>query len=125
MAADFRRPLHLSPAVCYHRPIPEKMAAIDDALLARLPLPLAQLYRRAHNAKTPLERHLTAFYFWEAGLKLLASTAIAIYRASGSSDPTIDERLKNLTRPSLGHWWEFARRIVPHLAQAGDCDFAI
>jgi hypothetical protein len=36
--------------------------AIDEDLVQRLPLPLAQLYRRAHNAKTPLEQHLTAFY---------------------------------------------------------------
>jgi len=42
--------------------------AVDEALLARLPLPLAQLARRAHNAKTPLERHLTAYYLWEASL---------------------------------------------------------
>jgi hypothetical protein len=34
---------------------------VDESLAQRLPLPLAQLYRRAHNAKTPLERHLTAF----------------------------------------------------------------
>src|SRR5262249_17264446 len=38
----------------------------DEDLVRRLPLPLAQLYRRAHNAKTALERHLTAFYLWEA-----------------------------------------------------------
>src|SRR5688572_14961080 len=31
--------------------------AFNDDLARRLPLPLAQLYRRAHNAKSPLERH--------------------------------------------------------------------
>jgi len=49
---------------------------IDETLVQRLPLPLAQLYRRAHNAKTALERHLTAFRHWEASLKLLASAAV-------------------------------------------------
>jgi hypothetical protein len=34
---------------------------VDEDLLHRLTLPLAQLYRRAHNAKTALERHLTAY----------------------------------------------------------------
>lgn len=34
--------------------------ACDADLLRRLPLPLAQLYRRAHNAKTALEQYLAA-----------------------------------------------------------------
>ena len=46
----------------------------DETLVQRLPLPLAQLYRRAHNAKSPLERHHAAYYLWEAALKLLGST---------------------------------------------------
>ena len=50
----------------------------DEDLLRRLPLPLARLYRRAHNAKTPLERHLTAFYLWEAALKLLGCVAVVV-----------------------------------------------
>ena len=52
----------------------------NEPLARRLPLPLAQLYRRAHNAKTPLDRHLTAYYLWEAALKLLASAAVVALR---------------------------------------------
>jgi hypothetical protein len=48
----------------------------DESLVGRLPLPLAQLYRRAHNALAPLEQHLAAFYLWEASLKLLTSAAV-------------------------------------------------
>ena len=51
----------------------------DDELARRLPLPLAQLYRRAHNAKTDLERHNAAYYLWEAALKLLGAAAIVAY----------------------------------------------
>jgi serine/threonine protein kinase len=97
--------------------------AIDEALVQRIPLPLAQLYRRAHNAKTPLERHLSAFYLWEAGLKLLASVAIVEYAERGKPDTELIERLQNLARPALGHWWEFARRLVPLLAEGGDAWF--
>jgi WD40 repeat protein/serine/threonine protein kinase len=89
----------------------------DETLLQRLPLPLAQLHRRAHNAKTILERHNTAFYCWEAGLKLLASGAIIEYAELPEHDPALAERLTALARPSLGHWWEFARKLVPVLAQ--------
>jgi WD40 repeat protein/serine/threonine protein kinase len=97
--------------------------ALDDALLRRLPLPLAQLYLRAHNAKTPIERHLAAYYLWEAALKLLASAAIVTYADLGRPDPQIAERLRSLARPALGHWWEFVRLLVPALAEAGDDGF--
>jgi hypothetical protein len=97
--------------------------AFDEDLIRRLPLPLAQLYRRAHNAKTALERHLVAYYLWEAALKLLGSVAIIEYAEAGDHDPALAERLQNLARPATGHWWEFVRRLVPVLADAGDGHF--
>ncbi len=98
---------------------PDKTHTCDEELLRQLPLPLAQLYRRAHNAKTPLERHQAAYYLWEASLKLLGSVAIVEYAELGDQDPELAERLRNLVRPALGHWWEFVRRLVPILADAG------
>ena len=98
-------------------------SAPDEAVLQRLPLPLAQLCRRAHNAKTLLERHLTSFYLWEAGLKLLASVAVVEYARRPDPDPSLAERLQNLARPSLGHWWELIRLLVPVLAERGDASF--
>ena len=94
-------------------------AGATAPLFGVLPLPLAQLYRRAHNAKTALERHLAAFYLWEAALKLLASTAIVEYADSAAADPAITEKLQNLARPALGHWWSFARLLIPTLADRG------
>jgi hypothetical protein len=88
----------------------------DEDLLRRLPLPLAQLYRRVHNAKTPLERHLTACYLWEAGLELLGCVAGVEYLRRPDPDPQLAERLQNLARPALVHWWEFVRRLVALLA---------
>ena len=88
-----------------------------------LPLPISQLMRRASNAKTPLERHLGAFYLFEATVKLLASMAIVEYAATGERDERITSRLKSLARPSLGHWWEFTRLLVPVLAERGDQGF--
>jgi WD40 repeat protein/serine/threonine protein kinase len=96
---------------------------VDETLISRLPLPLAQLARRVPNAKTPLERHLAAYLLWEAGLKLLASAAIVEYAERQDPDPALAERLKNLARPSVGHWWEFVRRLVPVLAEGGDDGF--
>jgi serine/threonine protein kinase/tetratricopeptide (TPR) repeat protein len=88
-----------------------------EELLRRLPLPLAQLYRRAHNAKTPRDSHDFAFYLWEAALKLLAASAAVSYRSDSLTDPKIAAALANLARPSLGHWCEIARRLIPVLAQ--------
>ncbi len=101
----------------------------DEELLRRLPLPLAQLYRRAHNAKTELERHLAAFYLWEAALKLLASAALVEYAAIAKQESPLAEEqqktIENLARPSLGHWWEFVRLLVPKLAERGDEPFRV
>jgi WD40 repeat protein/serine/threonine protein kinase len=96
---------------------------LDESLVARLPLPLAQLYRRAHEVTLPLERHLVAFYLWEATLKLVASVAVVEYAAGDAPDPAIAERLRNLARPSLGHWREFVRLLLPPLAARGDSAF--
>jgi WD40 repeat protein/serine/threonine protein kinase len=96
------------------------LTSIDHALLRRLPLPLAQLFRRAHNAKTSLERCLAAYYLWEASLKLLASVAVVEYAERGRAAHEIVDRLRNLARPALGHWWEIGRLLVAALADAGD-----
>ncbi len=98
--------------------MPEPVPA-DDDLLRRLPLPLAQLGVRAHNAKSDLERHQAAFYLWEAALKLLGATCVAEYARLDAGDPALDECLWNLARPALGHWLEFVRRLTPVLADRG------
>jgi WD40 repeat protein/serine/threonine protein kinase len=98
--------------------------SLDEQLLQRLPLPLAQLCRRAQNAKASLERHQAAYYLWEAALKLLASVAVVEYADRPDRDPEAASWLQSLARPSLGHWWEIIRRLVPLLADAGDAGFA-
>jgi eukaryotic-like serine/threonine-protein kinase len=97
--------------------------SVDESLVQSLPLPLAKLVRRARNAKTPLDRHQAAYYLWECTLKLCAVVAIAEYIELNDRDPAVAELLTNLSRPALGHWWEFVRRLVPLLAQAGDGGF--
>ncbi|HZU35210.1 MAG TPA: hypothetical protein VFA18_04860, partial [Gemmataceae bacterium] len=95
----------------------------DESLVGRLPLPLAQLYRRAHNGKNPLERHLTAFYLWEAALKLLGAVCVVEYADLGQPEPELADCLQHLARPSLGHWWEFVRRLLPVLADQRPAHF--
>jgi eukaryotic-like serine/threonine-protein kinase len=101
----------------------DETTVFDEDLVRRLPLPLAQLYRRADCAVDPLKRHLAAFDLWEASLLLLASTAIVEYVEQPNADPQIVDRLKNLARPHLGQWWEIARLLVPALAMRGDQPF--
>src|SRR5438128_120995 len=100
-----------------------RMLSCDEDLLRRLPLPLARLYRHASNARSALERHQAAYFLWEASLKLLGATAVVVYAEGAAHSPQIAERLTNLARPALGHWWEFARLLVPLLADAGDPGF--
>lgn len=56
-----------------------------------LPFPIAHLVRRAHNAKGPKERHDTAFFAWEASVRL----AVA-------ANPPAD--LSFLGDPATGAW---------------------
>jgi hypothetical protein len=101
--------------------------ACDEDLIRRLPLPLAKIYRRAHSAraKSALELHQASYYLWEASLKLLASTAIVTYAERGEHDAELTECLKKVCRPMLGHWWEFVRRLLPVLSDAGDPGFSL
>jgi hypothetical protein len=95
----------------------------DEDLIRQLPLPLAQLYRRARNARTDLERHQAAYYCWEAGLKLLGATAVLEYVERGQPEPQLTERLACLARPSLGQWWEVARELIARLAEPAEGPF--
>lgn len=98
---------------------------LNEELIRRLPLPLAQLYRRAYNAKTPFDKHLSAYYLWEATLKLLASSVVVTFAEGGGHDAEAAERLKNfLWRPALGHFWEIVRTLLPILAENVDSPFA-
>jgi hypothetical protein len=96
---------------------------VDEQLIRRLPLPLAQLYWHACNARNPMDRHQAALFLWKVLLKLLGATALVEYAERGSHDPVVLERLKCLARPSLGHWREFVRLLVPLVAE-GDEGFA-
>ena len=92
------------------------MKTCDEALLARLPLPLAKLYRRAHNAKDVGERHRVALFLWEATLKLAASVTIAAYLDGEARTDELDVQLNNLSHPSFGCWWELLCRVLPVVA---------
>ncbi|MBI5364319.1 MAG: SUMF1/EgtB/PvdO family nonheme iron enzyme [Planctomycetes bacterium] len=56
-----------------------------------LPLPVARLRRRSHNAKSPKDRHDTAYFAWEVSLRL--GVAAAPPAEPGS-----------LARASVGQW---------------------
>src|SRR5207253_9740366 len=82
-------------------------------------------HRGACNAKMPQGRHNAAYYLWEAGLKLLGTVAVIAHaERPAHHDPALTERLQNLARPSVGHWCEFLRLLVPRLADAGVPGFA-
>jgi len=62
-------------------------------LVQKQTLPLAQLYRRAHNAKTRLERHNTAFFLRETSLKLLGAVAMVEYAQQPRDVPKLSQCL--------------------------------
>jgi serine/threonine protein kinase/Flp pilus assembly protein TadD len=92
--------------------------------LVRLPLPLAQLYSRAHNAKDARSRHDNAFYLCEALIKLAATPLIASYheelRQGRGHVAELDELLAQLALPSLGQWMALLRELARHFGSRPD-----
>jgi WD40 repeat protein/serine/threonine protein kinase len=91
--------------------------------LLRLPLPLAQLYSRAHNAKDARGRHDNSFYLFEAVVKLQAASAIAAYlqeAGRGGRVESIDRLLTNLALPSLGQWLAMLRELARYFGERVD-----
>ncbi len=87
--------------------------------LLRLPLPLAQLYSRAFNAKDTRSRHDNGYYLFEAMLKLACCPGVGYYTeglrfGSGSRDPKVDAALRALALPSLGQWLAILRTLAKY-----------
>lgn len=90
----------------------------DPSLVQTLPLPLAELYRAAHNADSAFKRHLIAYSLWEAALKLMTIGGIADYATVAEGDPQFAASLRDkLRKPSIGKWWELCRASLRRLAQ--------
>lgn len=76
-----------------------------DDLLATLPLPLAQLYRRAQTSSRAEDRHLHAYYLAEATLKLAASARIGVILQAGvEPGSSLAVRLEKICMPTVGEW---------------------
>jgi hypothetical protein len=92
--------------------------------LVRLPLPLAQLYSRAYNAKDPRGRHDNTFYLFEALVKLGAAPAVAAYlHEIGHGAPRVevlDRLLVHLALPSLGQLVGMLRELARHFGTRPD-----
>ena len=92
--------------------------------LLRLPLPLAQLYSRAYNAKDARSRHDNAFYLCEAFVKLAAGAAAMTYlqeaEHGAARKPALDRLLACLALPSLGQWVAMLRELARHFGDRPD-----
>ncbi len=96
----------------------------DRDTLLRLPLPLAQLLRCAHNAPEARARHNNAFFLFEAAIKLAASVLVAGYahdlELGEPHNTSLDEPLSKLQKPSLGHWVGILRELSRHFGRRAD-----
>ena len=105
-------------------PIERQQPQFDWELVARLPLPLAQLYHRAFNAREARSRHNNAFFLFEATVILAASVLVAGYarslEAGDSGNPALESPLINLRRPSLGQWVGILHDLARHFGRRAD-----
>jgi hypothetical protein len=92
--------------------------------LIRLPLPLAQLYCRANNAKDGRGRHDNCFYLFESLIKLAGSPLVAGYveelRRGGEHVEALDCLLVQLALPSLGQWCGILRETARYFGARED-----
>jgi serine/threonine protein kinase len=92
--------------------------------LVRLPLPLAQLYGRAYNAKDSRSRHDNTFYLFEALVKLAAAPCIAAYlqelSQGAAHKAAFDRLLAQLALPSLGQWVAMLRELARYFGERPD-----
>src|SRR5262245_29809846 len=92
--------------------------------LLRLPLPLAQLYSRAFNAKDARARHDNGFYLFEALIKLAAIPLVASYlenvKQGGGRGGKIDRVLLKLALPAQGQCVQILRELAAHIASLPD-----
>ena len=92
--------------------------------LLRLPLPVAQLYSRAFNAKDARSRHDNCYYLFEVLIKLSACPLTACYvqeiRRGGRRVAKLDQLLLQLAFPSLGQWMAILRETARHYGALPD-----
>jgi formylglycine-generating enzyme required for sulfatase activity/serine/threonine protein kinase len=92
--------------------------------LMRLPLPLAQLYSRAFNAKDQRARHDNTFYLFEALVKLAATVSAAAYlhevQQGAERVEGLDRALAHLALPSLGQWVGLLRDLARSFGRRPD-----
>lgn len=90
---------------------------VDGERLAReviqdYPYPLAATYQRAFQVSEGVVVHDYLLDLFEVALKYCASIAISQYVADQLGDPRTNASLRELERPSLGHWLGWLRDIL-------------
>lgn len=90
---------------------------VDGERLAReviqdYPYPLAATYQRAFQVSDGVVVHDYLLDLFEVALKYCASIAISQYVADQLGDSRINASLRELERPSLGHWLGWLRDIL-------------
>ncbi len=90
-------------------------------LMVTLPLPLAQLLRRAMNGKSAAERHHGAFYLAECTLKIASAARVGLWMERALvPGGDLARKLEALVLPSLGHWCELLRELSLSLSKRPD-----
>ena len=90
----------------------------------RLPLPLAQLYRRANDAKDARSLHENIYYLFEAAIKLAVAPGVSCYLKEIDQGAlrvsALDAFLSRLALPSFGHWVGMLRELARHFGTRPD-----
>lgn len=86
-------------------------------LVQHLPLPIAQLYRRARNAKSATEKHQAAYFLWEASIKLLTTSVVLEFGHSRTANEEQSNLLHRLACPKLADWIDILNSLLPEIGE--------
>lgn len=89
------------------------------------PFPIAVAAKRFNDATEHVERFLSLANLIETTLKYLAAIAIVEYLRDEEVVESLQKRLRNLRRPTLGRWNELLRAILKHYREAQTRDFTM
>jgi serine/threonine protein kinase/Flp pilus assembly protein TadD len=98
-----------------HRTGMNQTVETDRALIAALPLPLAQAWRRFLYAESAASVHERAFFSLEAAVKYMASAAVMAWISVRTASPAAQSACGALVKPSLGHWCRMLRTCQDEL----------
>lgn len=96
-----------------------------ETIVQSYPYPLAVAAKRFNDATEHVEQFMCLAHLVEVTLKYLAAVAVVQYLRDEHVVPALQDALRKLTRPTLGHWNELLRVNLQYYREYSEAPHAI